>query len=242
MVVAAEQILTPFFRSQLLQHPGCHDSILAGVHKDHNLVTTFQHIAHLFIGDVINILSRLLGARLSLHSDEMLLKGYRSERRVEEEHASHFVNLQKVGHIDIVRECGRETNDANQRLSAFDLTLRTSNQRFNDSTTFIMQHVDLINNEQSHLLNKLCVSSTLASHNVPFFRGCDDDLGIHDLTLGQLHVTSQFAGLDSQPGQSFAQLFRNFSCQGLHWGDVNNLEVINLDSELCGSRVFQWIG
>jgi hypothetical protein len=35
---------------------------------------------------------------------------------------------------------------------------------------------------------------------IVYVGGSNDDLGLNDLPLGQLHITGQFADLDPQPG------------------------------------------
>ena len=52
----------------------------------------------------------------------------------------------------------------------------------------------------------------------------DGDLGILDLILGELHVSSQFSHGDTERGETTSEVSHHFSCKSLHRSHVHNLE------------------
>ncbi|KAK8195010.1 uncharacterized protein BKA78DRAFT_308858 [Phyllosticta capitalensis] len=101
-----------------------------------------------------------------------------------------------------------------------------------------MQHVDFVDNQKPDLLNKLGVSCTLSSHDVPFFRSGDYDLCLQDLRFSEVHVARQLANLDPEPRQPFSKLFRNLCSQRFHGCHIHNLEVIGLEDKVVRLGVF----
>ena len=100
-----------------------------------------------------------------------------------------------------------------------------------------MQHVDLIDDEQSYFLYQLGVSGTFSCDNIPLLWCSDYNLRIQDLSLGKMHITSKFASLDTQPRQTLSKLLSNLGSERLHRRDVDDLEVFRHYSKVGGVRL-----
>ena len=111
----------------------------------------------------------------------MLLKRDWSETLIKVEQASHAIDTEEVCDVDIVRQCGTQPDNTDQRLRAFDLSIRSSDKGLEDSSSGIVQHVHFIDDQQADLLNKLSISGGLAGDNIPLFWRSDNDLSGHDL-------------------------------------------------------------
>ena len=78
----------------------------------------------------------------------------------------------------------------------------------------------LIENEQSNKTDEIIA---FACDDVPFFRGRDDDMGLLDFALAQLHVAGQLHHFQAQEAQRPGELCDDLLGQRLHWGNVYNL-------------------
>ncbi|KAK1857247.1 hypothetical protein CCHR01_00028 [Colletotrichum chrysophilum] len=237
-----EEIDAKVFHGLLVQHLGRDHGVSPRVHKHHDLVVPLEHVSDLFEGDLVQVLLGLLRAGLALDADEVLLQRHGAEGGVKVKETLVPVDLEEVGHINVVGERGTQTDDADQRLGAFHLALRSGNERLQHSTAFVVKHVNLIDDEEADLLHQLGVAGALSRDDVPFLRGRDDDLRLDDLGLGQVHVSGELAALDAKPGQSLAELLGDFRRERLHRGDVDDLEVLRVDCKVCGGRVLDGIG
>src|SRR5262249_1339517 len=158
-------------------------------HKDHYLVVPLEHFLDLVESHVVEIFLGLLGSRLALDSDEVLLQGHRAEGGVKVEEAGVSVDLEEDGDSDIVGQRGTEASDANQRLRAVHLALGSSDERLKHGTALIVEHVHFIDNQKPDLLDQLRVARALPRNYIPLLRRGDNNLRLHNLRLGQLHVS-----------------------------------------------------
>ena len=227
--MTVEQILALLILSHLQERPCGVNGIFPGIYEDHDLMSTLQHAFEFLESGLVNIVTRCFGPRFSFYADEMLLKRHWPERGIKVEQPCHAIHLEEVGHINIVWQSCRKANDPNEGLSAFDLPFRSSNKRFNYSATFVMEHVNFINDEKFHLLYKLGITRTLAGDNIPFLRCCHNNLGLDDVFLCQVHISSILTNLDAEPRKTPPKLLGNLGRQCFHWGHVDDLEFFGID-------------
>ena len=242
MLCRVKKVGTRVLNGLLVEPPRSLDSVFSRVNKDHDLMTSLKHLLDLLEGDLLQVLSRLHGTGLAFRTEEVLLERDGAEGSIEVEQASHLVHAKEVGNVDVVRERGRQTNNPDQGLCALHLSLCPCHQTLQHSATLVVQHVDFINDEQPHLLHELGIACAFTCDDVPLFWCCDDDLRIKDLGFSEMHVSSQFARLDAQPGQTLAELLCNFSGQRFHGRYVDDLEVFQHDGKVGCFRLLDRIG
>ena len=73
-----------------------------------------------------------------------LLQRHRTETIIEEEETLGRIHPQESGYIIVVRESGRETDEAHHFLSGFNLTDGAGHNGLQDWTAIIMQEMNLI--------------------------------------------------------------------------------------------------
>ena len=88
-----------------------------------------------------------------------------------------------------------------------------------------MQKMNFVYTNQA---NKIYVAGigSFAGNDVVLLRGGDDDLGLCDLLLGELAVTSKFGNLDAVWLQTFAKVTNLFSDESLEGGNIDDLEIV----------------
>ncbi len=99
-----------------------------------------------------------------------------------------------------------------------DLALRSGNNGLNDSSTIVIEQVDLIDDEQADSCGDTDISA-LARDDIPLLGCGHDHLGLHHLVLAQLHVTCQLLHRQPcMPPQSYigvgARGVRAYACAG----------------------------
>ena len=87
--------------------------------------------------------------------------------------------------------------------------------------------MNLVNDDK---VNKVSIASigTLASDDIPFFYCGDDNLRLGDLLLGCLRITSELFDFDTKRLEMSLETTDHFLYKGLHWGNVNDLETIEI--------------
>lgn len=108
-------------------------------------------------------------------------------------------------------------------LCRFNLSLGSSHNGFNNRTTFIMQKVDFINNNQADQLSVGSIT-TLASDDIPLLRSGDNDLSLTDLLFGHVDISRKFVDDDAVALQSLGEVLHDFLDESLHRSDVHDLE------------------
>jgi len=91
-----------------------------------------------------------------------------------------------------------------------------------------MKKMDLVKDDKSHQLGVRTLP-TFPRDDVPLLWGADDHLGLVDLLLGKLAVPRQF--IHNQPilGESLPKVARHLGTERLHWCNVDDLELVNID-------------
>ena len=102
MVLTAEFVEGTFSHSSFLQGKSSLDSLLPCMNEDHDLMALMHQLRDLLKGGAFQVLARLGTTWLSSDANEMLLQGYRPERRVEVEKSNMATHAQKIGDIDVV--------------------------------------------------------------------------------------------------------------------------------------------
>lgn len=94
-----------------------------------------------------------------------------------------------------------------------------------------MKEMHLINDNE---LDKFEVRSisTLSGNDVPLLRGSYYDLGLIDLSLGEVDISSQFFHSYAKAIKALLEITNNLSNQGLHRGNIDYLKVLNVKSTI----------
>src|SRR5437773_12546099 len=97
--------------------------------------------------------------------------------------------------------------------------------------------MDFINDNEPNQI-RVTHFGSLSCYDVPFFRGCYNDLRISDLLFRELTVAGQFGNLytiSPEPCTKISNLFLN---ECLERRNVNNLKVVKADLTSSGITVF----
>jgi hypothetical protein len=186
------------------------DLVLAGVFEDFfvtDLVRDLEALDRLLLGD----------------ADELLLERARAVRRVKVEETLFDVDLEEPGHVLVVGQGRRETDEADIVVRLLHAADRPCHDRLEDRTTLVVQQVDLVDDDQRDEVRVTRVGR-FARDDVPLFRRRDNDLGLGDLLLRQLAVAREFIDGDAERLQALVEVADHLLHEGLHRRDVDNLE------------------
>ena len=96
------------------------ESGIAGVDEDHDLVTFFDHVDDFVVTDEIHHLHLTHGVDL-FDADEALRERDGPEARIKVVESFVGIHAQEVGHVDVVGQRGRKTQNSNHTLRRFHL-------------------------------------------------------------------------------------------------------------------------
>mmetsp|Transcript_87455 Transcript_87455/g.138909 ORF Transcript_87455/g.138909 Transcript_87455/m.138909 type:complete len:273 (+) Transcript_87455:4605-5423(+) len=89
-----------------------------------------------------------------------------------------------------------------------------------------MQKVNLIDDHQANQLGVGTLVTSLSCDDVPLFGSRHNDLGLIDLSFGEVHITTQLSNRHSIGLlQALAEALHHFLHQGLHGSNVDDLEA-----------------
>mmetsp|Transcript_5726 Transcript_5726/g.16981 ORF Transcript_5726/g.16981 Transcript_5726/m.16981 type:complete len:542 (-) Transcript_5726:814-2439(-) len=147
---------------------------------------------------------------------------------VEEKQALVRFHPQKGCHIRVVWKRGRKANKTDRFSGGLHLSDDSSDDALQHRTTVIVQQVNFVNN---HELDQLGEGSafSLSSDDVPLFWCCHQKLSLADLLTSQAGISGQLADHDSVVLQSLGEILDDLLHEGLHRGDVHNLEGIDVE-------------
>ncbi|RUS26118.1 hypothetical protein BC938DRAFT_471207 [Jimgerdemannia flammicorona] len=199
------------------------------MHKDDDLVLlACADLLHdLVVADFVHDLEALDGLLLR-DANELLLEGARTICGVEEEESRFRIDAQEACDVLVVRERGGEPDEADDLLSLFHVAYGAGDDALEHGTAFVVQQMDLVDYDEADEVGVAAVGS-LASDDIPFLRGGDDDLGFGDLLFGQLPVARELRDVDSIGFEAGPKVADHLLDEGLHGGNVHNLERVQVD-------------
>ena len=200
-------------------------SLLSRVNEDKHLVSLLPDLLHnLGITNVVHRL-QLFDGLLFGDTDEFLLERARTVAAIEMERALDRICAQETSHITVVRKGSTETHNSYRLSSLLGSANRSADDALKDGATFIVEEMNLVDDNKA---DKVGVASfgCLSGNDVVLLRGCDDDLGIGDLLLGELTITCELGNSDTVRFQALAKVADLFLNQSLQGRDVYNFEVI----------------
>lgn len=172
------------------------DCLSSWVNKDKDLFVGFKviksHFVTFFVVYVSNI-SFLWNIVISVlwvfYTNEVNGQRYRTIVSIEVKQSLVSVNLQKISNIVIIRQGSTQTHESDVLLCSFLGSEQSGNDWFNDPTSFVIQQVDLIQNDQMNVFKK---GGSFSGGYIPFFRSCDQNVGCGKFSLRKLNITRGF--------------------------------------------------
>jgi len=95
-----------------------------------------------------------------------------------------------------------------------------------------VKQVNLVNNYQLYKL-QVCSITAFPGNDVPFLRCRYYNLGFLYLTLGKMYIASKLSHRDAKVCQPLLEVADNLRDQGLHRGDIDYLEVLDVKFSIC---------
>jgi hypothetical protein len=143
--------------------------------KDEGLILP-SLVKDLLVANLIRNLV-LFDGFLLCYPDKLLLLTARPVYHIKIKPALGWINTEEGHDILVVGQCHRETHKMHILRCLFHVPYRMSNDTLQHWVPFIMQKVNLINNDE---VDKISVAGvgTLAGDNVPLLWGHNDDLGL----------------------------------------------------------------
>jgi hypothetical protein len=184
------------------QELGRLDRLLSRVHKDEGLRLAGL-VENLFVADLVDGLQPL-DCLLLGDTNELLLETNGAVRGVKVEETLLDVDTKEGGDILVVGEGSRETDDTDTVMRLVHLANGTRENRLEHGSTVVVEQVDLVNDDEADEVGVARVGG-LAGDDVPLLRGRDNDLGLGDLLLGELRVTSQLGDLDVEGAETLGE-------------------------------------
>src|SRR5262249_52335209 len=145
---------------------------------------------------------------------------------VKVEHARVRVDAEKDGHVDIVGQGGGKANNADHLLAGLDLSQRAGNNALQYRASVVIQQVDLVDDQQLDLANKVDVARALSRQNIPLFGRRHQQLRLAHFAARQLHVAGALSRTYPKTSQPPRKLASDLCSQCLHRGNVDDLKVL----------------
>ena len=178
-------------------------SFFARVDKHENLVLS-SSLHNLFITYLVHQHEFLDGLLFS-YTDVNLLKRHGPIGVVKVVQPCFGIDSQESSDILIVGQRSGQGNDPYKFRGLFNLPNRSRHDGFEHRASVIVEQVDLINYYQFDQV-KIGTFTGLAGHNIPLFGRRHDDLGLVNLLLCQVRVSSQLFHLHAIVYEAFLEV------------------------------------
>ena len=152
-------------------------------------------IEHLFVAHFVHDLMSFDG-RFLCDADELLSESAGSVGSVEVEQTLGRIYSEEGGYVLVVGQRRRQANKTDGITDLLRSTDRTSDYTLQNRTAFIVEKVDFVDDDESDEVGVTHIRA-LASDDIPFFRGSDDDLCFRNLLFRHLRVSGQLSDLNA---------------------------------------------
>mmetsp|Transcript_8552 Transcript_8552/g.20310 ORF Transcript_8552/g.20310 Transcript_8552/m.20310 type:complete len:405 (+) Transcript_8552:1211-2425(+) len=211
-------------------------SLLPGMHKNQNLILSCV-LHQLLVANFVHGVEALDGL-LVCDTNVSLLQWDRPVVVSKVVQALLRIDAQKDCYILVVGQRGGQSHQSNMLLGGLDLPNCARHDCLEHRPTAVVQQVDLVDDDQSHQLRVSTLVSCFSGDDVPLLWSGDDDLGLVNLGLREVHVATQLTdGHSVGLLQTLGEALHHLLHQSLHGRNIHDLEASQVEGAVLQAEL-----